>query len=77
MHTVHKGGGQAQTSLHKSWLEGIEELSLTLQGVEPRVFGLEAWCSTTELNPPYLILSFDLYHVQISILDTWNYHFQK
>ena len=40
---VHTKGGQAQTSLHKSWLGGTEKLSHTLprQGIEPRVFGLE------------------------------------
>ena len=34
-------GGQAQTSLHKSWLRGTEKLHLTLprQGIEPRVVG--------------------------------------
>ena len=32
---------QAHTSLHKSWLGGIEKLPL--QGVEPRVFGFEFW----------------------------------
>ena len=43
-----KGGrGQAQTSLHKSWLGGTGKLSLTLphKGIEPRVFGFEFWRS--------------------------------
>ena len=36
-------GGQAQTSLHKSWFGGTEKLFLTLprHGIEPRVFGFE------------------------------------
>ena len=41
--SVHTKGVQVQTSLHKSWLGGTEQLSLTLprQGIEPRVFGLK------------------------------------
>ena len=40
---VHAEGGQAQTSLRKSWLGGTEKLFLTLphQGIEPRFFGFE------------------------------------
>ena len=37
-------GGQAQTSLHKSWLGGIEKFSPPPpppQGIEPRVFGFQ------------------------------------
>ena len=38
---IHTKGDQAQTSLHKSWLGGTENVLLTLpcQGTEPRVFG--------------------------------------
>ena len=38
---VHTKGGQAQTSLHKSWLGRTVKRSLTLprQEIEPRVFG--------------------------------------
>ena len=47
-------GGQAQTSLHKSWVEGIKNLFFNLprQGIEPRVFGFESDALTTELHPP-------------------------
>ena len=56
MHAVHTTLGQAQTSLHKSWLGGKEKLCLTLprQGIKPRIFG-RIWYSdalTTELRSP-------------------------
>ena len=45
-------GGQAQTSLHKNWLRGIEKLSLTLpyQEIEPRVFGFWYLCSSLKVT---------------------------
>ena len=44
---VHTKGGQAQISLHKSWLRETEKriLTLPLQGIEPRVFGFEVQLS--------------------------------
>ena len=45
---IHTKGGQAQTSLHKSWLVGIEKLFFTLpcQGVKLTVFRFEFWLTT-------------------------------
>ena len=43
---THKGGGgQAQISLHKGWLGGIEKVPLNLphQGIEPSVLGFDFW----------------------------------
>ena len=47
-------GGQAQTSMHKSWLWGIEKLfpSLTHQGIETRVFGFAFQLSNHWGTPP-------------------------
>ena len=53
---VHTKGGQAQTSLHKSWLGGTEKLPLTLprQGIEPRVFRFEFRLSDQGASSPSL-----------------------
>ena len=48
------GGGQEQKNLHKSWLGGIEELSLILpcMGIEHRVYGFALWCSNHRATSP-------------------------
>ena len=63
---VHTKGSQAQTSLHKSWLGGTEQLFLAMprQIIEPRVFGFEFWLSNHWSNAPPLPVRgrLDVYH---------------
>ena len=50
---IYTVGGQAQTSLRKSLLRGIEKLALILpcQRIEPRVFGLNSRALPFEVCP--------------------------
>ena len=54
---IQMKGGQAQASVHKSWLGGIEKMSLTLtrQAIEPRVFRFELWFANHWATSPRLI----------------------
>ena len=50
---VHTKGGQAQTSLRKSWLGGTQK-NLFLRGIELRVFGFEFQLSNHPATSPPL-----------------------
>ena len=75
---THESGGQAQTSLHKSWFWGIENLSITLpcQGIEPRVFpdlnlDTNHWATYTPLPPPHGV---DVGCMWVTVMARYKWH---
>ena len=68
-------GGQAQTSLHKSWFRGTEKLSITLlrQGIDPRVFGFECRHSNRWATFPVDFHSYCIRTPGLATYGNWHY----